>query len=103
MFFEIAFRDATSGCMGKGEEGSVGDVKILEEDPMENLEDKQEEQFKGEDGFEFGLEMFIQVPKKTSHQIVYQDQNFSIEKLKLHVFFQNDKHNNNTRLFCKKT
>ena len=89
--------------MGKRDEVSVGDVKILEEDQMENLEDNQQEQFNGEDGFEFGLEMFIQIPKETSNQIVYLDQSFSIEKLKLHVFFQNDKLIYNTHLFCKKT
>ena len=60
---------------------------------MEKLEDNQQEQFNGEDGFEFGHDKFIQLPKKTSNQVVYQDHNFSTEKLKLHVIFQNDKHN----------
>ena len=59
--------------MGNRDEVSVGDVKILKKDPMENLEDNQQEQVIGEDGFEFGLEKFIQVPKKTSIQFVYQD------------------------------
>ena len=59
---------------GKKEEESVGDIKILEDNQMDNLEDNQREQVFGENDIDFGYEKYIQVSKTTSDRVVYQDQ-----------------------------
>ena len=70
MFFQNGIRDATSGGMGKNDEDSVGDMKKLEYNHMENFEDSQQEQFNSKDGFGTRYEKRIQVSKKTSNRHV---------------------------------
>ena len=71
MFFEIAIRDGTSGCMRKGDEDSVNCINFLEVNQKLNVEDNQRERVKSIDGFEFGYEICIQVHKKTFDRVVY--------------------------------
>ena len=56
--------------MGKREEGSVGDIKFLEDNQLENLEDNQQEQVNSKDGLEFRYEMCVRVSKGTSNRVV---------------------------------
>ena len=70
MFFEIAIRDGTSGCMRKRDEDSVNAINILEVNQNHNVEDNQQERVKSKDSFELGYEMCIQVHKKTFNRVV---------------------------------
>ena len=88
-FFEKAIRDATSGCMAKGDEDSVGDKKVVEDNQMYNPEGNQQKQVISKVGFDLGYEKClentyensIQVSMKTSNRDVFQDQNLLIKKI----------------------
>ena len=70
MFFENGIRDATSGGMGKRDEDSVGGMKILEDNQMDNFEDSQRELFNSKDDLGTRYEKYIQVSQKTSNRDV---------------------------------
>ena len=43
LFLENAFRDGTFGCMGKRDEDSVSDIKVVEGKQLDNFEDNLQE------------------------------------------------------------
>ena len=65
--------------MEKRDEDSVSDLKIVEDKQMDNLEDNLQGQVNGKNCIEFLYALSIQLSKKTSNRVVYQDQGFSIE------------------------
>ena len=80
MFFGNDVRDVISESMGERDEDSVGDIKILQENQMNNPEDNQQEQVTSKNGFEFAYEKDIQVSEKSSNRVVYQDQKILNQK-----------------------
>ena len=79
LFFQNGIRDATSGAMGKGDEDSVGDNKIVEDKQMYNPEGNQQEQFISKDGWEVRFEKYIQVSKMTSSETFFYRKQVSLE------------------------
>ena len=67
LFSANAFGYTASGCMVKMDEDSDGDIKVLGDNQMDNLEESQKQQFKRKDGLGIRYEKYIQVSKKTSN------------------------------------
>ena len=59
-------------------------IQKIKGNQMDNLEDNQQEHVNSESGIDFEYEMYIQVSKKASDRVVYQDQKIALKK---YMFF----------------